>query len=181
MYNKSLSVCLSVCLSLSLCLSVAPSAPTKLSAQGLSASEVLITWRNPLEMNGIVIRYDIAVYDTGNTATVEKTLSVDSKTPGFCTHTASPYSCSYIVSNLKPYRNYTFVIQAVTIKPGKNSKCTARTTEGGKCWMFLPLIGFYYILLYLFGGLLAYSKLQRQSLCFVFAIFSSVGLFVFCC
>ena len=36
-----------------------------------------------------------------------------------------------LISNLKPFTNYTFTIQAVTIKPGEMANFTARTGEGG--------------------------------------------------
>ena len=41
------------------------------------------------------------------------------------------------VSNLKPYTNFTFTIQAKTIELGEMAILTAKTLEGGKSALFL--------------------------------------------
>ena len=40
------------------------------------------------------------------------------------------------VSNLKPYTNFTFTIQAKTIELGERANFTAKTSEGGKYEIF---------------------------------------------
>ena len=44
-----------------------------------------------------------------------------------------------MLSNLKPYTNFTFTIQAKTIELGEMAYFTAKTSEGGKFELILSL------------------------------------------
>ena len=59
-----------------------------------------------------------------------------------------------LVSNLKPYTNFTFTIQAKTIEPGEMVYFTAKTLEGGTSVFVQQLIlQRFNFLLYLIGRL----------------------------
>ena len=115
--------------SFSFCISTGPSAPTKFSGIVLSDKEILITWEEPLNANGIIRSYHIRVYDTNSgREAYNKTVTKEGNNRQ-----------SLQVSNLKPYTNFTFTIQAKTIELGEMAYFTAKTSGGGKFELFLSL------------------------------------------
>ena len=93
--------------------------------QVISAVEIHLTWKDPVNSNGIIRFYYIEIYDT-KTGQQDRDLKVDSQSAGQQDHPQW-----VVISHLKPYTNYTFTIQAVTIKPGEMANFTTRTDEGG--------------------------------------------------
>ena len=88
---------------------------------------VYLSWKDPIYSNGIVRFYYIRIFDTKTSQQVKNLVN---KTA--LKH--YPMGTQYqLISNLKPFTNYTFTIQAVTIKPGEMANFTARTEEGGIC------------------------------------------------
>ena len=88
----------------------------------MSDVNVYLSWKDPVNSNGIVRFYYIRIYDTKT----GKQVKIVNKTAVKQDHTQWQ-----LISNLKPFTNYTFTIQAVTIKPGEMANLTARTDEGG--------------------------------------------------
>ena len=113
------------------CISTGPSAPRRFSGIVLSDKEILITWEEPVYANGIIRSYHIRVYDAKSGQEVYNKIV---KKEGNNRQ-------SLQVSNLKPYTNFTFTIQAKTIELGEMAYFTAKTSEGGKfeLFLFLPL------------------------------------------
>ena len=107
--------------SFSFCISTGPGAPTKFSGRVLSDKEILITWKEPVNANGIIRSYYIRVYDTkSGQEAFDKIVTKEGNN-----------GQSLLVSNLKPYTNFIFTIQAKTIEPGEMVYFTAKTLEGG--------------------------------------------------
>ena len=107
--------------SFSFCISTGPGSPTKFSGRVLSDKEILITWEQPVNANGIIRSYHIRVYDTkSGREAFDKIVTKEGNN-----------GQSLLVSDLKPYTNFTFTIQAKTIEPGEMAYCTAKTSEGG--------------------------------------------------
>ena len=130
--------------SLLFCISTGPSAPTKFSGKVLSDKEILITWEEPVNANGIIRSYYIRVYDTkSGQEAFDKVVTKEGNN-----------GQSLLVSNLKPYTNFTFTIQAKTIEPGEMVYFTAKTLEGGTSVFVQQLIlQRFNFLLYLIGRL----------------------------
>ena len=95
--------------------------------QVISDVDIHLTWKDPLNSNGIVRFYHIKIYNT-KTGQQDRYLKVDSQSAG-----QQDEPQWVLIPRLKPYTNYTFTIQAVTIKPGVMANFTARTDEGGTC------------------------------------------------
>ena len=115
--------------SFSFYISTGPSAPTKFSGKVLSDKEILITWKEPVNANGIIRSYYIRVYDTkSGQEAYNKTVPEEGNNEQ-----------SLRVSDLKPYTNFTFTIQAKTIETGEMAYFTAKTLEGGKFELILSL------------------------------------------
>ena len=113
--------------SLLFCISTGPSAPTKFIGKVLSDKEILITWEEPVNANGIIRSYYIRVYDTeSGQEAYNKTVPKEGNN-------------EQRLSNLKPYTNFTFTIQAKTIELGERANFTAKTLEGGKFELILSL------------------------------------------
>ena len=111
------------------CISTGPSAPTKFSGKVLSDKEILITWEEPVNANGIIRSYYIRVYDTkSGQEAYNKTVPKEGNNEQ-----------SLRVSDLKPYTNVNFTIQAKTIELGEMAYFTAKTLEGGKFELILSL------------------------------------------
>ena len=114
--------------SFSFCIFAGPGAPTKFSGRVLD-KEILITWEEPVNANGIIRSYYISVYDTkSGLEAYNKTVPKEGKNEQ-----------SLRVPNLKPYTNFTFTIQAKTIELGEMANFTAKTLEGGKFELILSL------------------------------------------
>ncbi|KAM7435431.1 hypothetical protein ABFA07_014659 [Porites harrisoni] len=97
-----------------------PSAPTKFSGKVLSDKEILITWEEPVNANGVIRSYYIRVYDTkSGQEAYNKTVPKEGNNEQ-----------SLRVSDLKPYTNFNFTIQAKTIELGEMAYFTAKTLEG---------------------------------------------------
>ena len=107
--------------SFSFCISTGPGAPTKFNGTVLSDKEILISWEEPVNANGIIRSYHIRVYDTKSGREAFNKIVTKEGSNGK----------SLLVSNLKPYTNFTFTIQAKTIEPGEMVYFTAKTLEGG--------------------------------------------------
>ena len=115
--------------SFSFCISTGPGAPTKFSGKVLSDKEILIRWEEPVNANGIVRSYYIRVYDTkSGQEAYNKTVPKEGNNEQ-----------SLRVSDLKPYTNFNFTIQAKTIELGEMAYFTAKTLEGGKFELILSL------------------------------------------
>ena len=113
--------------SLLFCISTGPSAPTKFIGKVLSDKEILITWEEPVNANGIIRSYYIRVYETkSGQEAYNKTVPKEGNN-------------EQRLSNLKPYTNFTFTIQAKTIELGERANFTAKTLEGGKFELILSL------------------------------------------
>ena len=111
------------------CISTGPSAPTKFSGKVLSDKEILITWEEPVKANGIIRSYYIRAYDTkSGQEAYNKTVPKEGNNEQ-----------SLRVSDLKPYTNFNFTIQAKTIELGEMAYFTAKTLEGGKFELILSL------------------------------------------
>ena len=105
--------------SFSFCISTGPGAPTKFSGRVLSDKEILISWEEPVNANGIIKSYYIRVYDTKSGQEVyNKTVPKEGNN-------------EQRLSYLKQYTNFTFKIQAKTIELGEMANFTAKTLEGG--------------------------------------------------
>lgn len=89
----------------------------------MSDMDVYLSWKDPVNSNGIVRFYYIRIYDTKTGQQVKNLVNKTAVKQG------RPQW--QLISNLKPFTNYTFTIQAVTIKPGEMANFTARTNEGG--------------------------------------------------
>ena len=117
----SFSFCISTC--------TGPGAPTKFSGKVLSDKEILITWEEPVNANGIIRSYYIRVYDTkSGREAYNKTVPKEGNNEQ-----------SLRLSDLKPYTNFNFTIQAKTIELGEMAYFTAKTLEGGKFELILSL------------------------------------------
>ena len=113
--------------SFSFYISTGPSAPTKFSGKVLSDKEILITWEEPVNANGIIRSYYIRVYDTkSGQETYNKTVPKEGNN-------------EQRLPNLKPYTNFNFTIQAKTIELGEMAYFTAKTLAGGKFELILSL------------------------------------------
>ena len=99
-----------------------PGPPRQFSGQVRSDTDVYLSWKDPVNSNGI-IRFDyIRIYDTKTGQQVKNLVNK--------TAVKQDYPQWQLIYNLKPFTNYTFTIQAVTIKPGEAVNVTARTHEG---------------------------------------------------
>ena len=81
-----------------------------------------MSWNEPVNKNGIVIKYEIKVYMT--------------KTGKVARHQEIPVDAlnqkrQEMITKLTPFTNYTFTIRAFTIKAGEWANFTARTKEEG--------------------------------------------------
>ena len=86
---------------------------------------VYLSWKDPINSNGILRFYYIRIFDT---KTGQQVKNLVNKTAMKEDSTGTQYQ---LIANLKAFTNYTFTIQAVTIKPGEMANFTARTDEGG--------------------------------------------------
>ena len=89
----------------------------------MSDKDVYLSWKDPVSSNGILRFYYIRIYDTKSGQQLKNLVN---KTAG-----KQNRPMGQLISNLKPVTNYTFTIQAVTIKPGEMANFTATTDEGG--------------------------------------------------
>ena len=111
-----------------------PGPPVQFIGQVISDMDIHLSWKDPVNSNGIVRFYYIRIYDTKTGQQVKNLVNktaVKQDRPQW-----------HLISNLKPFTNYTFTIQAVTIKPGKMANVTAMTEQGG-IYFFLFLSPFY--------------------------------------
>ena len=123
-------VLLSAIYSFSCCISTGPGPPTNFSGRVLSDKEIDIRWEEPINANGIIRTYHIRAYET-------KTGREVYNTTVHVTKGLNRKGQRLNVSNLKPYTNFTFTIQAKTIELGEMAILTAKTLEGGKFELFL--------------------------------------------
>ena len=86
---------------------------------------VYLSWKDPINSNGILRFYYIRIFDT---KTGQQVKNLVNKTAMKEDSTGTQYQ---LIANLKAFTNYTFTIQAVTIKPGEMANFTARTDEIG--------------------------------------------------
>ena len=100
-----------------------PGPPMQFTGQVISDMDIHLSWKEPLNSNGIVRFYYIRIYDT---KTGQQVKSLVNKTA-----VKQDRPQWQRISSLKPFTSYTFTIQAVTIKPGEMSNFTTRTDEGG--------------------------------------------------
>ena len=91
----------------------------------MTDTDVYLSWKDPIKSNGIVRFYYIRIFDT---KTGQQVKNLVNKTAVKEDPTGTQRQ---MLSSLKPFTNYTFTIQAVTIKPGEMANFTARTEEGG--------------------------------------------------
>ena len=89
----------------------------------MSDRDVYLSWKDPVHSNGIVRFYYIRIY---HTKTGQQVKNLVNKTA-----VKQVLPKWQMISSLKPFTNYTFTVQAVTIKPGEMANFTARTSEGG--------------------------------------------------
>ena len=89
------------------------------------ANNVYLTWKEPDSSNGIVRFYDIRIC---NNITGLQVIKVGSQSADV---QSDIQQHSRLIKRLEYYTDYTFTIQAVTIKPGEMANATARTEEGG--------------------------------------------------
>ena len=116
----------SVIYSFSFCISTGPGPPGKFVGRVLSDSKIFITWEEPVNANGIIRSYHIRAYETKTWREVYNR-----------NVTKGPQKEESLqVSNLTPYTNFNFTIQARTIELGEMAYFTAKTQEGGKFELF---------------------------------------------
>ena len=115
-YNNYSCICVST---------TGPGPPRQLSGRVLSDRDVYLSWKDPVNTNGIVRFYYIRIFDT---KTGQQVQNLVNKTAMKHDSMGTQWQ---LISNLKPFTKYTFTIQAVTIKPGEMANFTARTEEGG--------------------------------------------------
>ena len=89
----------------------------------MSDTDVYLSWKDPVHSNGIIRFYYIRIYDTKTGQQVKNLV--------YKTALKQDYFQSQLIYNLKPFTNYPFTIQAVTIKPGEMANFSAMTDEGG--------------------------------------------------
>ena len=111
----------------SFCISTDPGPPGKFVGTVLSDNEIFITWEEPVNANGIIRSYHIRAYDTKTWGEVYN----KNVTKG------PQKEESLQVSNLTPYTNFNFTIQARTIELGEMAYFNAKTQEGGKFKLYL--------------------------------------------
>ncbi|KAK3696715.1 hypothetical protein QZH41_013070, partial [Actinostola sp. cb2023] len=102
----------------------APSAPVLFRGEGMSSNSIALLWRKPVEINGILRRYVIKVYEKKTKKQVGQNISVSALS------TPLNKDNLKVVPDLKPFREYEITIQGVTIRPGEFANCTAWTQEG---------------------------------------------------
>ncbi|PFX16562.1 Phosphatidylinositol phosphatase PTPRQ [Stylophora pistillata] len=101
-----------------------PGSPKDFRAQVITANEVDLTWKEPVNSNGIVRFYYIKIYNTETGLQFGKLINESAfKQSNMQQH-------NKLISDLKYFTDYTFTIQAVTVKPGEMANATARTEEG---------------------------------------------------
>ena len=100
-----------------------PGPPTQFNGQVVSDVDVSLSWKDPVNSDGIVRFYYIRIYDTKTGQQVQNLVNK--------TAVKQDLPQRQLISNLKPFTYYTFTIQAVTIKPGEMANFTVRTDEGG--------------------------------------------------
>ena len=117
----------SVIYSFSFCIPTGPGPPGKFVGRVLSDNEIFITWEEPVNANGIIRSYHIRAYETKTWREVyNKNVTKGPKKEE-----------SLQVSELRPYTNFNFTIQARTIELGEIAYFTAKTQEGGKFKLYL--------------------------------------------
>ena len=112
------------------CVLTGPGPPTQFSDQVISDEAVLLSWGDPVNSNGIIRKYHIKTYDTKTGRQVNS-------------HEIDAGKKRKLISSLKPFTNYIFTIQAVTIKAGEMANLTARTHQGGNrhfCDVFVVVV-----------------------------------------
>ena len=117
---KNNSSCTCICVS-----TIGPGPPTQFNGQVMTDKDVYLFWKDPIKSNGIVRFYYIRIFDT---KTGQQVKNLVNKTAVKEDPTGTQRQ---MLSSLKPFTNYTFTIQAVTIKPGEMANFKARTDEGG--------------------------------------------------
>ena len=126
----------------SFCISTGPGPPGKFVGTVLSDNEIFITWEEPVNANGIIRSYHIRAYETKTWREVYNRYV-----------TKGPQKEeSLLSSNLKPFTNFNFTIQARTIELGEMAYFSAKTQDGGKFKLYLcvPLYPLFYSLVILF-------------------------------
>ena len=99
----------------------APSSPTIVSAISLSDT-ILVEWNEPLEPNGVVRYYVIAVYESDSSLASNRTQE-----------TSTSADRSRTIGHLEAFTNYSVIVQAVTMEPGSESEvAVVRTNESGR-------------------------------------------------
>ena len=132
----------SVIYSFSFCISTGPGPPGKFVGRVFSDSEIFMIWKEPVNANGIIRSYHIRAYETKTWREVYNR-----------NVTKGPQKEeSLLLSNLTPFTNFNFTIQARTIEPGEMAYFTAKTQEGGKFKLYLcvSLYPLFYSLVILF-------------------------------
>ncbi|CAH3126257.1 unnamed protein product [Pocillopora meandrina] len=106
-------------------LQVCPVPPKEFRAQIITANDVHLTWKEPDNSNGIVKFYFIKIYNTKTGLQVGNVRNQSADKESDMQQHSRP------IPGLEYYTNYTYTIQAATIKPGEMAYATARTEEGG--------------------------------------------------
>ena len=109
--------------------STAPGPPTEFRGKVLSDKEINITWKEPINPNGIIRKYHIRAFETSTKREVYKRTVPKGR---------YKQEVQY-VPNLYPFTIFTFTIQAETTKMGDIAILTAKTLEGGKFELFICL------------------------------------------
>ena len=102
-----------------------PGPPKEFRAQVVTGADVHLTWKEPDNSNGVVRFYYIKIYNT------KTGLQVGNVRNQSADEESDMQQHRRLIQGLKYYTDYTFTIQAVTIKPGEMANATARTEEGG--------------------------------------------------
>ena len=100
----------------------APTAAPQLAAIDVTATSITITWAPPPteETNGIIRSYTVRYFPTSDVSAppVEESLLAN--------------ETSFTASDLEPFTNYTFMVEAVTISPGPPDSIDIQTDEAGE-------------------------------------------------
>ena len=111
------------------CILSGPSVPQNLSAQSVSSTEILVSWKTPENTNG-KIKYRLSFYKTSELSAAPKLVYDGNAT-------------QHLVSNLKPFTRYTLKVLAYNVKYNLSSASidtSEKTDESRKfayCFEFL--------------------------------------------
>ena len=98
--------------------STAPGPPQMLTLTEITDKNVLVTWKTPLEANGIIREYIVVLYYNG-TNNISGTYSTNGN------------HLKKYISDLKPWTSYRVTVRGYTVGLGEEASSTFKSKEGG--------------------------------------------------